>query len=1015
MENGLRMKYIRHMKKSCLLLAFFITGLASAGINDGLLFYASFDKTVEPEVALGARTVKAGDVRTVPGKTGGAALLDGSSGLVYTVPGNIEMDRGTAALWARADTDMASDGYNFSLIRAQHLALNKIGRKLFFMTGNNVEGVGFKWDYGLMNQEFLKFKPGEWHHYCIVWDKLNGYRSLYVDGRLFRRHDSAHFPAGISGSAALEVGTGFRGAVDEFHVFSRPLDAAEIEKMYIDPAGTARQVDRSAAETEIEPIGFNIPVLPPQQTVVNPGEPFQAKIELLNRSGRPQTRKFTFTLRDAYLNDCGSIRKEITLEPRGTCQFTWPVIPPKRGSFKVEAAWDGKLRDVTAFAAWDKRQEPDPESFFGNHVNAWSNGAFLEQADRLGQNWQRNHNMLQTTWWTRVEPHEGERTHDNDFQLRAVRKFNMPVLGQLFTTPYWGASERKERGKGGYYTCWNPDLAKFDRYVRHTVNRYRNEIRHWEIWNEPGVSMFFGGTPEQFGMLVRTAVRAVRETDPDAIVMAAGFTAPAAAWQLRAAKAGAFRGLDAISFHCYQNTVTPIEHFYDSLRQTVDRFQELAVAYGDGKKLPVWDSEGGIGATTFFRGLDMPFLPPESKRDKDNSLEAAKQCVKGEAVRLALGIVRHFYYLQNPPNRSGYGMYSNTSALDINNAPRPHLMSRVAMQEQLDYTDFAALVRQEESRFWAVVFKHRFRPECRVMLWTGENGNLKVTPRNLPECRSTADLFGNPLPLPGKSIIVTDLPQYLTVAESDPGKVADAFRQARIDVTVPPQQLKKETNEDGEAPPLPPQTDFSAPLENPAAVFQVDLRRFCNMDFADDAANDGKGGWTDEGDLNDLRDFKPGRRNFFGVPFDVIEPGKNNGKAVITLAGKQDSPLPRAVRSIPVNRPASILYFLHAASWAQAAKDIARYELRYSDGASETAGVTTGGNCANWWGGTVDPLHTRIVPVRVTNTMTGKPAWRYLYLYEYRLTKHRGRELRSIDFISETAGSTPVLVGITGM
>ena len=47
--------------------------------------------------------------------------------------------------------------------------------------------------------------------------------------------------------------------------------------------------------------------------------------------------------------------------------------------------------------------------------------------------------------------------------------------------------------------------------------------------------------------------------------------------------------------------------------------------------------------------------------------------------------------------------------------------------------------------------------------------------------------------------------------------------------------------------------------------------------------------------------------------------------------------------------------------------------------------------------------------------MTGKPAWRYLYLYEYRLTKHRGRELRSIDFISETAGSTPVLVGITGM
>ena len=46
----------------------------------------------------------------------------------------------------------------------------------------------------------------------------------------------------------------------------------------------------------------------------------------------------------------------------------------------------------------------------------------------------------------------------------------------------------------------------------------------------------------------------------------------------------------------------------------------------------------------------------------------------------------------------------------------------------------------------------------------------------------------------------------------------------------------------GEDKPLVPKLpDFVAPSENPAGVFSVDLRRFCNMGLADDASGNGKG------------------------------------------------------------------------------------------------------------------------------------------------------------------------------
>ncbi|HBC87075.1 MAG TPA: hypothetical protein DCZ94_08985 [Lentisphaeria bacterium] len=65
----------------------------------------------------------------------------------------------------------------------------------------------------------------------------------------------------------------------------------------------------------------------------------------------------------------------------------------------------------------------------------------------------------------------------------------------------------------------------------------------------------------------------------------------------------------------------------------------------------------------------------------------------------------------------------------------------------------------------------------------------------------------------------------------------------------------------------------------------IDLKKYANMGFKDDVPDDGKGGWTDQGPANDLSCMKPGLITLCSVPFKIIDPDSNNGKACMVFAG----------------------------------------------------------------------------------------------------------------------------------
>lgn len=129
----------------------------------------------------------------------------------------------------------------------------------------------------------------------------------------------------------------------------------------------------------------------------------------------------------------------------------------------------------------------------------------------------------------------------------------------------------------------------------------------------------------------------------------------------------------------------------------------------------------------------------------------------------------------------------------------------------------------------------------------------------------------------------------------------------------------------------------------------LDLRKAANAGFADNVANDGKGGWTDQGPENDLRKLTPGKQVMKGIMFHVIDPAENGGKSCIMLAGRARPEFPAsAVCEVPEGVSGTTLYLLHAVAWPS--PRVGSIKVTYRDGSVNTFKVRGDREVGNWWG-----------------------------------------------------------------
>ncbi len=128
----------------------------------------------------------------------------------------------------------------------------------------------------------------------------------------------------------------------------------------------------------------------------------------------------------------------------------------------------------------------------------------------------------------------------------------------------------------------------------------------------------------------------------------------------------------------------------------------------------------------------------------------------------------------------------------------------------------------------------------------------------------------------------------------------------------------------------------------------IDLSKSVNMGFVDEIADDGKGGWTDQGPENDLVCMKSGKLELGGILFHVLDPAKNGGKSCLVLSEYRK--YPRAGSVSADGKAHEYLYLLHGCAWGPAFRSpVGEIQVDYADGKRTSIPVLSGIDVGNWW------------------------------------------------------------------
>lgn len=141
-------------------------------------------------------------------------------------------------------------------------------------------------------------------------------------------------------------------------------------------------------------------------------------------------------------------------------------------------------------------------------------------------------------------------------------------------------------------------------YVRRVVGRYKDRLRHWEVWNEPNLKNFWRDDPDPvtYTKLLKATYAEIKKIDPGLVVLLGGLAGLPWDYIEGIYEAGGAKFFDVMNVHPYQYPRSPERPLVPSL----DKLRQLMTRYGDGDK-PVWITEIGWPTHVTFGGASGDF------------------------------------------------------------------------------------------------------------------------------------------------------------------------------------------------------------------------------------------------------------------------------------------------------------------------------------------------------------------------------------------------------------------------
>jgi hypothetical protein len=238
-----------------------------------------------------------------------------------------------------------------------------------------------------------------------------------------------------------------------------------------------------------------------------------------------------------------------------------------------------------------------------DEVETWKIQKTLAMVREMGAPW-----IVEYFPWAYIEPEAGEyRWAHSDTVIEHARNQGLTVIARLGLVPAWARPDPEERETTFTYLD-RAHYADFARFVGAFVTRYRGQVRHVIIWNEPNLSFEWGYRevdPEGYTALLRAAYDAAHEADPDVVVLGGALAptleppgSPAGLndlLYLRAMyEAGAADVMDGLAAHAYGLAFAPETPPGEDLLnfRRIELLREIMIHYGD-EASPIYVTEAG--------------------------------------------------------------------------------------------------------------------------------------------------------------------------------------------------------------------------------------------------------------------------------------------------------------------------------------------------------------------------------------------------------------------------------------
>jgi GH35 family endo-1,4-beta-xylanase len=233
-----------------------------------------------------------------------------------------------------------------------------------------------------------------------------------------------------------------------------------------------------------------------------------------------------------------------------------------------------------------------PESPFGMGVYLYRYGghpeglAEMDRAAQLAQDagvkWSR-----EEFGWGRAEPQPGRfdwTFYDN--VVAAAKRHGISIYGLLSYWPGWAKAYTPEGIEG------------YSRFAAAAAERYRNDIRHWEVWNEPNI-FFWQGPKDMYADLLKQAYAAIKKANPEALVLGCSTAGIDSKFIRRTMELGG--PFDILTIHPYRSHLDDAG-FIKDLQNVADLAKRP-----DGRLRPAWITEMGWATYAAHNGQPQDF------------------------------------------------------------------------------------------------------------------------------------------------------------------------------------------------------------------------------------------------------------------------------------------------------------------------------------------------------------------------------------------------------------------------